>query len=66
MKPQPAAAHSAFYWRGQPSAIGTLVSPSRKDRSALGTARRYSPVPENQAAGQKSADKRAKLRRGGL
>lgn len=59
----PAARHSAFYWRGQPSEIGALLRPSNKDRSANGKASRYSAPVEGREAGQKAADKRQALMR---
>jgi len=63
---KPASRNSAFYWRGQPSEIGTLLRPSNKDRSANGKANRYSCPVEGREAGEKSTNKRHALVRGGI
>jgi len=63
---KPAAPQSAFFWRGSPSAIGASLKPSNKDRSKAATNARYSYPVEGREAGEKSANKRHALIRGGI
>lgn len=56
---------SPFDWKAQPSALSKHLQPSNKDRSKEAAAKRYSPAIEGAAAGQRSADRRDALRRGG-
>jgi len=60
----PASTNSAFYWEGQPSTIGATLRPKRVDRSTA--PKHYAYSLEGQAAGQKSADRRDAIRRGGI
>lgn len=56
-------APSPFHWRGQPS-IADQIRPTRIDRSTA--PKHYAYSLEGQAAGQKSADRRDAIRRGGI
>jgi hypothetical protein len=60
----PAAQHSAFFWKGQPSALGAQLKPSNKDRSH--TAGRNHITLTGRAQGQRDADRRDALKRGGI
>lgn len=60
----PASQQSAFFWQGQPSAIGAKLRPNRIDRST--EARRYCYPVEGQAAGEKSFHRRQAIRLGGI
>lgn len=63
MTHQPAAPHSAFFWRGQPSILAASFRRPRQNRDG-GTTRkrtRFSPPIEGRAAGQQATDRRAAL-----
>ena len=61
---KPASRQSAFYWRGQPSEIAPLLRPHHMARDPKPNSKSF-PV-EGREAGEKSANKRHALIRGGI
>lgn len=61
---KPAAPSSAFLWRGQPSVIAPLLRPHHMARDPKPNSKSF-PV-EGREAGEKSANKRHALIRGGI